>query len=83
MERQNICLYAGENEGINCLYRYYWVLRPNYGGLGAKPPVAAEAIGSPGAGPPIFNNFCNFLIKMPHFEAYFSLNFYKNFFLSL
>jgi len=37
----------------------FWVLKPNYGGLGAKPP-AVEGNGDLGAESPIFGNFCSF-----------------------
>jgi len=60
----------------------FWVLQPSYEvwGLSSKPP---EAIGSLGAMSPVFGDFCNFLVKIPHFEVYLSLSFYESFFLSL
>jgi len=48
--------------------------------LWGSPP---EIIGGVRAEPPVFGDFCIFLIKIPHFEAHLSLNFYKNIFLSL
>jgi len=52
----------------------FWVLKPNYRGLGTKPPAAGGN-----------RRFCSVLIIIPHFEAYLSLNFefLENFFLSL
>jgi len=60
----------------------FWVSSSNYEGLRAKPPAAGGNKGSR-SGIPSFVDFCSFLIKILHFEAYLSLNFYKNLFLSL
>jgi len=38
----------------------FWVLKPNYGGLAAK---AAGGTGGLGAEPPVFGDFCSFLIN--------------------
>jgi len=37
----------------------FWVLKPNYGNLGAKPPAAGGNRGW-GAEPPLFGDFCSF-----------------------
>jgi len=53
--------------------------------MGVRDPQLPEAIGDLGAEPTVFGDFCNSLNKigLPHFEAYLSLNFYKNLFLFL
>jgi len=74
MEVQNVFVYSDENEGIKCLYRYntciltitsrpvrtwFRILKPNYGGMGVKPPAARGNRGS-GRGTYKFGNFCIF-----------------------
>jgi len=51
-------------------------------GLGSKT-TAAGSNKEFRAEPPVFGDFCTSLIKIPYFEAYLSLNFYENLFLSL
>jgi len=57
-------------------------LKAKLWGLGAVPPAAGDNRDL-GAVPSVLGDFCCFLIKIPNFEAYLSLNFYKNLFLSL
>jgi len=53
----------------------FWVLKPNYRGLVAKPPVAGGNRRS-GGGASVFGNFCSVLINILHFKTNLSLNFY-------
>jgi len=58
----------------------FQVLEPNYGGLRAKPPASGGDRGSGGGAPSFLAIFIVFLIKILQFEAYLSLDFYKNVF---
>jgi len=83
MEGQNFFVYSNENEGIFVLVLYSYIhisefiigkkhkvlgSKAKLWGLGAKPqpPEAKEGLGAP---PKCLAIFCNFLIKIPHFET--------------